>query len=258
MVPKSPQRLLQTASLSSSAGNALPAQFHPFNRLPTELRLRIWSLSLPDSRIVPIRCGSGAYDGESPSYGSRGLFTGCTSPARIPAALHACAESRDVALETYSILFGFARGPGQVVFHPKIDVLFFGARTGYMAAEAQLKTCMSLCAPADLAAVRRVAISDSLFSPGPEYRSITANARSVEMFTLLCSRLVSLEEIIIVAREDDIFLPTAQVLQRMEQQVQTSMDTISRQYTHWEPPSWCIQPSQAFNVPNHARDESVC
>ncbi|KAI9167376.1 hypothetical protein HJFPF1_03503 [Paramyrothecium foliicola] len=247
---------MREASLSGGGrGERVPGAcdcsrtFHSFGRLPTELRLRIWKLSLPASRFVPIRCGLDA-DEDDESSCSRALTTGCVSTIPIPAALHTCVESREVALESYSLLFGFARGPGQVFFRPDTDILFFGARKGYMAADAQLRTCMSLCAPADLGAVRRVAVSDALFWIGPEYRSMTAGALSVELIHLICSRMPALEEIIFVPREEDLVLPPKKVMQRMGQQIQASMETISRQVPHWRSPAWRIQPLEPLDALN--------
>lgn len=87
----------------------------------------------------------------------------CTSPARIPANLHACHESRREALRRYRLCFGTARRPGRVFFDPERDVLYFGPRDGFMASEAQLRTVLTLCDPAELAAVRRAAVNDALF-----------------------------------------------------------------------------------------------
>ncbi|KAK7736210.1 hypothetical protein SLS53_007045 [Cytospora paraplurivora] len=89
--------------------------------------------------------------------------SGCTSPAAIPTNLHVCHESRREALRRYRHSFGIARQPGQTFFDPEQDVLYFGPRDGFMASEANLRTTLSLCDPAELAQVRRVAINDSLF-----------------------------------------------------------------------------------------------
>ncbi|ROW14414.1 hypothetical protein VPNG_03937 [Cytospora leucostoma] len=135
-----------------------------------ELRWKIWAFNLPGPRIVSIRCGpeslpsSPSLDGclrMSPS--SSYYSSGCTSPAAIPTNLHVCHESRREALRRYRHSFGIARQPGQTFFDPEQDVLYFGPRDGFMASEANLRTTLSLCDPAELAQVRRVAINDSLF-----------------------------------------------------------------------------------------------
>ncbi|ROV94702.1 hypothetical protein VSDG_06140 [Cytospora chrysosperma] len=141
--------------------------FHLFSRLPAELRWKIWDFNLPGPRIVSIRCGPeslsscpGLDSGGRPSPFSS---SGCTSPAAIPANLHVCHESRREALRRYRLSFGIARLPGQVFFDPDHDVLYFGPRDGFMASEANLRTVLSLCDPAELARVKRVAINDALF-----------------------------------------------------------------------------------------------
>ena len=62
--------------------------FIHFADLPTELRIRVWRLSFPESRVVPVR-----YNGTAKQY---------TSKIPPPALLHACSESRSLFLETYT------------------------------------------------------------------------------------------------------------------------------------------------------------
>lgn len=91
----------------------------------------------------------------------------CTSPAPVPANLHTCQESRREALRRYSLFFGIARQPARVFFDPRHDWLYLGARDGFAAAEAQLRTLLALADPAELAWVRRLALNDALFGPPP-------------------------------------------------------------------------------------------
>jgi 2EXR family len=66
-----------------------------FAKLPLELQLRIWKMTTEEHRLVLIRI---AKDEE-----------GCSSfysPTPIPAALHVCSESRQVAQKTYKLCFG--------------------------------------------------------------------------------------------------------------------------------------------------------
>jgi hypothetical protein len=169
------------------------------------------------------------------------------STVPVPAALHACAESREVALARYRLLFGFARRPGQVVFRPDTDILFFGPRPGYMAADAQFRTCMSMCSSRDLAAVRRVAISDALFWIGSEYRSMVAGKVSVDVLRLLCARMPALEELVFVPCDEDRLLDDEDLLQSMTQQIQASMRTVSQQVPQWQPPVWRIERLQELD-----------
>ncbi|KUI62278.1 hypothetical protein VP1G_09406 [Cytospora mali] len=141
--------------------------FHLFSRLPAELRWKIWAFNLPGPRIVSIKCGPESLS-SLPGLDSGGRFSpssssGCTSPAAIPTNLHVCHESRREALRQYRSSFGIARQPGQVFFAPDQDVLYFGPRDGFMASEANLRTILSMCDPAELAQIKRVAINDALF-----------------------------------------------------------------------------------------------
>jgi hypothetical protein len=69
--------------------------FPLFAKLPLELQLKIWKMTTEEHRLVLIRI---AKDEE-----------GCSSfdsPTPIPAALHVCSESRQVAQKTYKLCFG--------------------------------------------------------------------------------------------------------------------------------------------------------
>lgn len=149
--------------MTNSTDNVSFHSQHPFTRLPAELRWKIWALNLPGPRVVSIRCGS---EPLSPARGPdrhSSLLSGCTSPAPIPVNLHVCHESRSEALRRYRPSFGIARQPGQILFDPDEDVLYFGPRDGFMASEAQLRTVLMLCCPEELLRVRKVAINDALF-----------------------------------------------------------------------------------------------
>ncbi|KAH7313334.1 hypothetical protein B0I35DRAFT_270663 [Stachybotrys elegans] len=218
---------------------------HLFSKLPTELRLRIWSFNLPKTRLVPITCGASPSDCEPPS--SRFLLSGCLSNAPIPANLHACAESRAEALKHFDLFFGFARGPGKVFFNPFADVPYFGPRDGFMAADSQFHTFMTMSDPDDLACVRSVAISDALFWIGPEYHSMTAGSMTAAVLRQMCLRLPNLEDIIFVPRDQDLELCKFETVERMAYQIQTSMATVCAQYPSWRPPAWRILPLSALS-----------
>lgn len=231
----------------------LPLRQHLFSRLPTELRLKIWNYNLPQTRLVPIQCGSNWPSSLEPSQSRLSFNTGCTSPAVIPANLHVCAESRTEALKHYQLEFGFARGPGQVFFNPTRDVMYFGPRDGYMAADSQFNTCMSMCDPDQLATVRRIAINDALFWVDTTYRSMTASSLTVELLRRLQSRMPGLEEIIFVPRDEESldsmwsdYLEPTMVYVRMAHQIQTAVATLCEQTPHWKPPRWSILPLSVF------------
>ncbi|QPC78786.1 hypothetical protein HYE68_009538 [Fusarium pseudograminearum] len=217
-----------------------------FCKLPTELRLKIWNYNLPPARLVPIQYGSSwAGCSGSPSW------TGCTSSATIPSNLHACSESRDEALKYYGLGFGFARGPGQIFLDPEHDILYFGPRDGYMAADSQFQTIMSMCDPEELALVRRLAINDALFWVDDSYRSMTAASLTVELLRRIQARMPGVEEIIFVPRPEqsrgpETYIEPSMVYMRMAHQIQTALATLCEQTPGWTPPCWRILPLSAF------------
>ncbi|KAF4971689.1 hypothetical protein FSARC_1567 [Fusarium sarcochroum] len=223
-----------------------PNTFHDFCKLPAELRLKIWNYNLPQTRLVSVQCGS-SWPGCADSLS----WTGCTSSATIPANLHACAESRGETLKHYGLGFGFARGPGQVFFDPDHDILYFGPRDGYMAADSQFQTCMSMCDPEELAIVRRLAINDALFWVDTTYRSMTAASLTVELLRRIQARMPGLEEIIFVPRAEEspdsvCYVEPTMVYVRMARQIQTALATLCEQTPDWTPPCWRILPLSAF------------
>ncbi|CAJ0542007.1 Ff.00g083350.m01.CDS01 [Fusarium sp. VM40] len=223
--------------------SAATGVFQNFCKLPTELRLKIWNYNLSPTRLVPLQCGSGSSKSLS--------WTGCTSPAPIPANLHTCAESRSEALKHYGLGFGFARGPGQVFLDPERDILYFGPRDGYMAADSQFQTCMSMCDPEELAVVRRLAINDALFWVDESYRSMTAASLTVELLRRIKARMSGLEELIFIPRAEESpesanYVEPTMVYVRMARQIQTAINTLSQQTPGWTPPCWRILPVSAF------------
>ncbi|PFH58193.1 hypothetical protein XA68_14033 [Ophiocordyceps unilateralis] len=239
-----PPRMLRPAHdapiLDEAVRQRNSGQFHLFPLLPPELRLKIWNMNLPSGRVVPLRCGTASpslHEKQRPSRGD--ASTGFTSSAPIPVNLHVCAESRAEAFKSYRRAFGFARRAGKVMFNPIDDILLFGSHEGYMAADSQFHTCMTMCEQAELACVRRVAISDSLFLGEDAYSSLTASSLSVEVVRQLAARMPLLEQIIFVPREeqtDDM----ASVRERMAHQIQMAVACVCQQVPHWRPPPWDI------------------
>lgn len=168
------------------------------------------------------------------------------SPVPVPVNLHVCTESRLEALQTYRPFFGFARGPGQVLFNPDVDIMYFGPREGFMAANSQFRTCITLCDPRELARVRRLAINDALFWIGNTYNSMTAARFTLEVLREVAMRMTGLEELIFVPWEEDSGDDEDVVQGRMARQIQTAMQSISQQFPSWEPPPWSIVPLSAL------------
>ncbi|KAK2590239.1 hypothetical protein QQS21_012085 [Conoideocrella luteorostrata] len=200
-------------------------------------------------RLVSIRCGDKS---PSPSDAepctTKSSFIGCTSDAPAPVNLHVCAESRVDALRSFQRAFGFARMPGQIIFSPESDILYFGPREGYMAAESQFHTCMSMCDPAQLALVRRIAISDALFWSQGTYNSMTAASLTVEIVKKIALRMPALEQIIFVPREEDEMTEPILTEERITHQIQMAMPTVCRQLPWWRPPPWAIVFLQTFSA----------
>ena len=80
-----------------------PKEFHLFNQLPAELRLKIWSC-LIRPRIVLAACLSSRPSTYKPLYHKISQ-----RPKRpyIPVLLHICAESREFALQHYELTFSW-------------------------------------------------------------------------------------------------------------------------------------------------------
>jgi hypothetical protein len=91
---------------------AVPAEaFTLFQKLAIELRLKIWKIALPGSRVVV------------PAYSES--KNNIYSPARIPATLHVSRESRCEALKPYSLAFGLDGADGKIFFNFSTDILVF-------------------------------------------------------------------------------------------------------------------------------------
>lgn len=100
-------------------------------------------------------------------------------------------------------------------------MLYFGPRDGFMASEAQLRTVLTLCDPAELARVQKVAINDAVFWGGGDGRrrgaSLAATATAgcadttlkvagsllVDVLRLLRARLPGMRELVFVPRDEN-------------------------------------------------------
>lgn len=79
---------------------ALLTEFHGFPDLPTELRLKIFSIALSSPRVVNITCNRGPYQ-----HQIRQAAKCFTSNHKPPALLHVCHESRQEGLSVYAPSF---------------------------------------------------------------------------------------------------------------------------------------------------------
>jgi hypothetical protein len=101
--------------VNPSSQPSLPeCNFPSFIKLPLEIRLKIWSMTAGKRRLILIRTSNNRL--------------GFNSPAPVPASLHVCSESRQVALKIYKLSFG-SRTDGfksRVFFNFDQDTLYFG------------------------------------------------------------------------------------------------------------------------------------
>ncbi|EHA52005.1 hypothetical protein MGG_15233 [Pyricularia oryzae 70-15] len=80
--------------------------FHLFAKLPAELRVKIWQQSL-EPRVVELHTRRGHYADDFRHGGHLKWHSQCTNPA----ALSVCVESREVALERYTVALPLAVPP---------------------------------------------------------------------------------------------------------------------------------------------------
>jgi hypothetical protein len=199
--------------MASSCSPSSPSldTFYLFTQLPTELRLKIYTLSIPDARLVPIRYLSPASTPDSISHGS------CSSPVVIPSLLHVSREARSIALEFYSLSFRLSGPP--TTFLPKIyfsssqnDVLYFGPKEGYLASFWQFSNVLILVDPNELIKVKRLAVHESMFLSRIEAAGggrTTSNQVDVclkNFWELVMRKFQGLESVVIVGsgRELDV------------------------------------------------------
>jgi hypothetical protein len=176
--PNTPLQLRLTSSSqpsSSTSSSTSPAtastSFQLFTSLPPELRLKIWVLALPSTRLVPLTYISSSLTPHlSTIHPSR---KGCTSVAEPPVTLSICRESRTVAQEHYILSFALEPIlPSKTWFsfpdqRGVEDILYFGPQDGDGGGtNASLMNFISPCSiltPQSLSHVRRLAVHTSLF-----------------------------------------------------------------------------------------------
>ena len=87
-----------------------PIAFPQFPKIPTELRLKVWSYCLPGERVVQF-------------YHFDGHIRSCQPP---PVLLQVCGESRREALRTLKICFATRDRRGGAYFNPSLDIFHIG------------------------------------------------------------------------------------------------------------------------------------
>ncbi|KAI0166621.1 hypothetical protein GGR57DRAFT_31899 [Xylariaceae sp. FL1272] len=249
------------------ATDIFESSFHFFSLLPTELRLEIWSLNLPETRIVTVRCEPRPTPRLDPNpetvgrndRGTREVYLmsddqsiDCTSPCSIPTNLHACHESRIEALRHYKLLFGVAGQPGKIYFNPLKDALYFGVRDGFAAGQAHLDAFMTMITPSDRSLVQHVAINEELSRNGSPFDrrnffiprggteklvgcQMQARFRNLKQLTFVCNDSNP------IYSSDATFVEPYQKNRLVERQVQTAVQTIRERYPRFATPSWSIR-----------------
>ncbi|KAI1326071.1 hypothetical protein F5Y16DRAFT_249215 [Xylariaceae sp. FL0255] len=228
--------------------------FHLFSLLPAELRLSIWSLNLPQSRIVTIRCGPRAASSLAKGNCDAQLVQ-CTSSSSIPVNLHVCHESRVEALKRYKVLFGVGGQPGKVYFDPMRDTLYFGVRDGFAGSEAHLNAFVGMISAEDRSLIEHVAINEVLIRDGTilDWSSTFTPPATPQMATekLVCqiqSRLRNLKQITFVCGDsnplyssDSIFVDPDQKNRLVERRIRDAIQKLGQKYPRFAPPSWDIR-----------------
>lgn len=102
--------------------------FRPFPKLPVELRMSIWQLALPKTRVLTIKRKQ--YTRVSGSGSAK--LNGFAAPAQVPTILHVNREARSEALRYYQLSFGGCGAPATIYFDPRFDTVYF--RSNYMRA----------------------------------------------------------------------------------------------------------------------------
>ena len=106
--------------------------FVRFPKLPPELRREIWKLALPGTRIIEVTSEDDYYSRER---GYRKLRLSCD----MPVLMHVCRESRQVALEKYTVNLAGERFPNDCArIDPREDTIFIPLREDSLLSMEQL------------------------------------------------------------------------------------------------------------------------
>ncbi|KUJ15043.1 uncharacterized protein LY89DRAFT_686607 [Mollisia scopiformis] len=115
------------------------ASFHPFSRLPAELRVRVWSFTIWPRNVDFIMCGWQNQMNDN-SFASS---TTLKQRNAVPAILHVCRESRYEGMNFYTLLRHSITGLGIGYFNFDLDTLFISPRSS-----KDVKYHASQCSPA--------------------------------------------------------------------------------------------------------------
>ncbi|KAI0169577.1 hypothetical protein GGR52DRAFT_573641 [Hypoxylon sp. FL1284] len=134
-----------------------PTTFTSFNKLPPELRIKIWQYAMPDARTVAVKSPY-TKQNSAPRSLEEAISETCDqeetwySTTQIPPLLHVNAEARHEALKHYKLSLGVGNAPPRVYVDFNRDTIFYG--------NSELKPeCSALwAATPDLSQVQRLAV----------------------------------------------------------------------------------------------------
>ncbi|KAE9364823.1 hypothetical protein N431DRAFT_564036 [Stipitochalara longipes BDJ] len=115
--------------------------FLKFPLLPTEIRLMIWKLARPDSRIIKL---SRSKELSKPAvffnYVCSFQHDHLVSKIPVPNLLHTCFESRSVARNWYTLLFILSCGCGGTYIDTERDYMYYGTEEQQLLINPQIPT----------------------------------------------------------------------------------------------------------------------
>jgi hypothetical protein len=142
----------QKPDASATESSKTLAKFHPFPRMPSELRLKIWKLNMPGPRVVELRYSEKVYHAVSPTqaptllhvcrevsllYPSQRdsnllrIYTAIVQPSHLKiACVNFTLQSRAEAIKHYTLLFDPHWLTPRVFINPQIDTLYFSEKRG--------------------------------------------------------------------------------------------------------------------------------
>ncbi|KAF4636669.1 hypothetical protein G7Y89_g1408 [Cudoniella acicularis] len=134
--------------------------FHAFEKLPLELRTKIWDLGLPDGRVVQmkVKLVMAKY-----SRHQRGIYLNSSTP--VPGMLHACLESRAIALQHYELGMGSHLSHARTYVDFTKDTIYFGDDN--IGQGFTLASLLRDITEKDLSKIRRLAVSQELWNYKP-------------------------------------------------------------------------------------------
>jgi hypothetical protein len=132
--------------IASRPSSATSLSFHPFSRLPTELRLKIFSFVEPPHRMIKIRSDDilpltvgryGSHEFHKPQRGENQqiIHHRVKISALVPAVLQVCFESRNAFIDRYLLLLSVPTANRPVRVNLALDTFFFPDRAAYASFE---------------------------------------------------------------------------------------------------------------------------